>query len=83
MLRRNKLRTLMTRLRASIFRKSISEKAGRAKKPIFVHLGNLEDFNSLNPEATKTIRYAKKFPGAKFVGIDLHKYVNPSLVELE
>jgi len=35
-------------------------------RPLFVHLGNVGD----KPAATKTRRYAKRFPNAKFIGID-------------
>lgn len=41
------------------------------RKPIVVHLGNVGDVEPGGSEAAKTRRYAARFPGVQFIGIDV------------
>ena len=46
----------------------------RIRKPVFVHLGNIEVDLERKSKTTKTERYAKRFPSVKFIGIDLNPH---------
>lgn len=56
--------------------KNKASKEKQRGKRVIVHLGNIEDFGFINGKmvkAAKTRKYAERFPGIQFIGIDLRK----------
>ena len=46
----------------------------RRLRPIVVHLGNIGEYRKGERPAEKTRRYARRFPGIQFIGIDLNRF---------
>jgi len=50
----------------------------RGRKPVIVHLGNIDDYSEKDGLASKTASYSERFPKFKFIGIDLtYLYLRP------